>query len=302
MTRPTLNALHAFEAAGRLGGFAAAAEELCVTPAAVAQRVRALETVLGRVLMVREGRGLVLTDDGRRLLGGLSVGFSTIAASLAALEDVEDGRVSVSVLPSFATLWLLPRLERLREALPEVTLRLEATARRSDLGREGLDLAIRYDAPPTGTDVLLCDRLVVVASPTAARDGAIEPMVEWLERSGLIHDEWAGRPDGWPTWRDWFARTGMTPPAASGTRVSQSALAVQAAMAGQGLALGHHVLVADALRAGALIEPFEGTPLDVRLELPFAYRLVRGPRSHRAAQRFEEWLRAECASFEGASV
>ena len=302
MPRPSLTTLRAFEAAGRLGGFTAAARELCVTPAAVAQQVRALEAVLDRSLMVRRGRALVLTPDGRALLDGLSTGFAAIDEALSHLERRDDMTVTLSVLPSFAALWLLPRLDDLAAVLPDVALRIDATRAHARLGGGGADLAIRYapfDASCPGAPVrLLGDRLHPVAAPALLR--ASPP--PWTEvdfaRAGLVHDDWSPRPSDWPTWSTWFEAAGMVEPAgARHVRLSQSAHVVQAATAGQGVALGHHVLVADAVRDGALAAPF-GTVL----ESPFAYALLRGgARSGRAVGAVADWLVATCREFEASA-
>src|SRR3954451_14319842 len=172
MTRrlPPLNALRAFEAAARRGGFAKAAGELAATPAAVSQQVRLLEAELGVGLFRRLPRGLELTPAGRSALPELGAAFARLAR---AVEDMRGerlgGPLAVSVLPSLAHRWLLPRLPALAAAHPEIDLTVHAEARAVDLAREAVDLDIRYGKahyPGLHARLLLTEEVFPVCAPT----------------------------------------------------------------------------------------------------------------------------------------
>jgi LysR family glycine cleavage system transcriptional activator len=146
---PPLNALRAFEAAARNGGFTAAARELSVSPAAISQYVSSLEAHLGVKLFRRLPRGLELTDAGRAYLPGLEEGFATLAAATSALRGrPRAGRLVVSTLPSFATGWLVPRLPDFRRRYPEIDVVLRSEWRFVDFARDAVDVAIRYTKEP----------------------------------------------------------------------------------------------------------------------------------------------------------
>ncbi len=142
---PSLAALRAFEAAARTLSFSEAGREMNVSHAAVAQNVRRLEAELGRPLMARSGRGLALTADGAALARGLSEGFGTIRATLAAFAADDAARpLRITMTPNFAVGFLIPRLGGFHRAHPEVELDLDPSARVVDLAAGGVDLAIRY--------------------------------------------------------------------------------------------------------------------------------------------------------------
>ena len=133
---PPLSALRAFEAAARLGGFSAAARALNVTHAAVAQQVRALEEHLGAPLIHREGRGMVLTPEGAQLGARLTEGFLTIQGAVAAVRQRQEGApVTVTMTPTFAVKWMMPRLWKFWELHPDIAVSLRPDIRLLDLGR-----------------------------------------------------------------------------------------------------------------------------------------------------------------------
>ena len=138
-----LSAIRMFEAAARHGSFTRAAEELGVTQAAVSWQVKALEKRLGQPLFVRQTREVVLTASGERLARAAGEAVSLLRTALSALTEAAEGVLSITALPSFATLWLAPRLGDFQLAHPRIAVRLEVTGRVVDLQREGLDVAIR---------------------------------------------------------------------------------------------------------------------------------------------------------------
>ena len=144
---PPLNSLRAFEVAARHMSVSQAAVELRVTPAAVSHQIRILEDHVGLPLFVRNGRGLALTDAGSAGLRELREGFSRLSAAMEAIDSLgEAGVLSVSVAPSFAHKWLLPRLEHFQTAHPEIDVHVDASMQLSDFVKDGTDIAIRYGA------------------------------------------------------------------------------------------------------------------------------------------------------------
>ncbi|MBI1244617.1 MAG: transcriptional regulator GcvA [Alphaproteobacteria bacterium] len=268
---PPLNALRAFEAAARNGGFTAAARELNVTPAAISQHVAALEAHLGVKLFRRLPRGLELTDSGRAYLPGLEEGFATLAAATQALRGrPRAGRLVVSALPSFATGWLVPRLPDFRRRYPEIDVVLRSEWRFVDFAREAVDVAIRYTKEPPANlraDRLLPEALFLCAAPVLAQ-GLRRPAD--LRGATLLHDSSIGRSEPRLGWEPWIELLGLPRAlAARGPGFSDSSALYAAARLGQGVAVGRSVPLADDIAAGRLVRLFD-------LELPsgFAYWVV----------------------------
>jgi len=289
---PPLNALHAFEAAARTGGFSNAARELGVTPAAISQHVAALEARLGVVLFRRLPRGLALTDTGRAFLPGLEEGFSALAAATRALAArPRAGRLVVSALPSFAANWLLPRLPKFAALYPEIDVVLRTETNFVDFARDNVDAAIRYaKAPPAKlrADRLVGETIFMCAAPSLvhAKPGLGKPAD--LQRAMLLHD--ANLPGTEPrlAWDPWLALLGLPANLAQrGPGFSDSALLYAAARLGHGVAIGRSVPLAGDLAAGRLLKLFD-------LELPsrYAYWVVspkQGPQDPRVAA-FRIWI------------
>ncbi len=267
---PPLNALRAFEAAARTGGFATAGRELGVTSAAVSQQVRALETQLGKKLFVRRGNRLTLTDAGLSLYPRLGEAFallSEIAASVS-LGPARRGLV-VSVVPSMMV-WLLPRLAAFRAANPG---RIELRAEDDPIafGREGADLRLTYDGAHYGefrVEELFRDAAVPVVSPAVwragdDRDGPLSSLPDAM----FVHTDWGRDYASHPTWAAWMARAGLprTVDPGAGVQVSWSAHAAAAAEAGLGVALVPLSVAGPALRAGRLLQP---SPVALPLQRP----------------------------------
>ena len=249
-----LNALRAFEAAARHLSFKKAAIELNVTPAALSHQVKALEERLGAPLFHRLPRGLALTDEGQALLPVLADSFDRIAILLERF-DLGAGRevLTVGAVGTFATGWLLPRLPAFHAAFPEVDLRLSTNNNRVDIAEEGLDFAIRFgDGAWNGTDAdplfeaplsPLCD------AATAARLRVPADLTgETLLRSYRVGD-----------WPDWFAAVDIEPTRLHGPMFDSSALMVEAARRGHGVALAPPLMFEAALAAGEIVQPFAAT-------------------------------------------
>lgn len=253
---PPLSALRAFEAAARLGSFKQAAEELAVTPTAVSHQIRALEAHLGLALFERRTRKVILTDAGAQLLPVLRGGFDAFAEAIARItQRRRRAQVTISATIAFTAKWLVPRVARFREAHPEIDLQLLACDEVIDLAAREVDIAIRYGhGPYPGLDAQLMfgDKFAPVANPLL---GVVVPAD--LERLPLIEFQWRRpRPDN-PTWARWFAAAGLParaePPE---LRFSDESHAIQAAIAGQGVALVNLLLVAEECAAGLLVQPF----------------------------------------------
>jgi LysR family glycine cleavage system transcriptional activator len=291
---PSLNALRAFEAAARHGSLKLAAAELHVTTAAVSQQIKLLEQDLGTALLLRiEGRW-VPTAAGAAGLGELRRAFDGVSQGVRRIREHRRNRLTVSVVPSFAATWLVPRLDRFRRRHPEIDLLIEATTAVADLARGDADVAIRYSAgqlPGLASARLLGDEVCPVCSPRLLEGphGLRQPAD--LAHHTLLHSDWTTASGGWPDWRAWLATAGVTGVDADrGPRFNQHSMALQAAIEGHGVALGSTSHVVDDLAAGRLACPFA-----LSLPTPFAYYVVMLPeamaRPEVAALR--DWLLAE---------
>ncbi|MEM7120632.1 MAG: transcriptional regulator GcvA [Pseudomonadota bacterium] len=293
---PSLNALRAFEAAARHLSVARAADELRVTPPAVSGQIKSLEAYLGLPLFVRANRRLVLTEAGRAALPRLSDGFEALAEAvrLARAHGRDRSgehrqRLTVTIPPSLATRWLVPRLESFAGAHPEIDVRLDATMALLDPDDIEVDVAIRYG--PGGYRGLSCERLlaestVAVCSPAiAARLTSADDLndVTLLH----VHDTVHGR-DGAPDWRRGLEVLGVRDrDPERGPTFSLQGLAAQAAIEGQGIALLGHAVVDLDLRAGRLVEPF-ATRFPVDHAIWFLCRPER--RDQSPVAEFRHWL------------
>lgn len=248
---PPLNALRAFEAAGRKLNFRAAADELGVSQGAVAQQVRALEDHLGVVLFHRLPRGLALTPPATAYLAGMTRAFDTMVETTAQLLTRPEA-VTISVTPTFATKVLLPGLADLNMALPGIELRTVATEAVSDFDRDQIDIAVRLTRPPfpEGQEAILLFRqdLVAVASAHLIGNPPLPMTGEQLRALPLLHDAH----NHWPAF---FGVTGRLP----GAVFNQTALALDAAMAGQGIAIAARAFVQADIDAGRLRQVAEVT-------------------------------------------
>ena len=291
---PPLNGLRAFEAAARHLSFRKAAEELHVTPAAVGQQVRGLERQLGIELFHRKTRALALTDAARAALPHLSQGFDHLLAGVEALRQTRPlNFLTVSVPPSFGARWLVPRLERLRVAHPEFEVRIDAKDAMASFTNDGVDVAIRYgrgNYPPAVVERLMGVSAFPVCSPTLLAKRAPPTCPDDLAEYTLLHSTWSEGAGAEPGWRMWLhAASAKAVDEERGPRFSNDAMLVEAALAGQGMALASDALVGRELAAGRLVRPF---PPAVFEETPFCYHVVY-PERHRTTakvQAFRDWL------------
>lgn len=253
---PPLNALRAFEAAARTGGFATAAAELNVTPAAVASHVKALEAWLGCALFVRKPQGVRLSERGEAALPGLITAFDALGEAVRGLNQAaQPGQLTIAALPAVASFWLAPMLAAMREAFPDLCVSITATETPPNLRREPYDLALFFlsgDPLAPGETPLRADRLTPVCSPSIAPGAGEDPAV-WLRRQTLLHDTaWAS------DWEIWLRASGVQGGSElPGARFSLYSLAVQATWEGAGVLIGHEALVAPSISRGELVAPFE---------------------------------------------
>jgi LysR family glycine cleavage system transcriptional activator len=286
---PPLSALRAFEAAARHASFKRAAEELAVTPTAISHRIRVLEDHTGLRLFVRTVRQVTLTEAGAQLYPVLREGFDAIEAVLARLAETRRrDRVTVSATHAFTAKWLVPRVARFHALHPDIDLQLHASDEAVDLDAHGVDLAVRYGSGPypgLAADVMFADAYAPVANPMLGVTS-----VEALQSVPLIHFDWKRSAPANPTWEHWFAQAGIAwPPARGQLRYSDEGHAIQAAVAGQGVALLSLALVADDIAAGHLVRPF-GPAI-----AGHTYHLVMrpDPQPGAAVRAVADWLREE---------
>jgi len=285
---PPLSALRAFEAAARHGSFRQAALELAVTPAAVSHQIRGLEAHIGLALFERRTRQVALTDAGARLYPVLRDGFDAFAEVLERLTRRRSrARVAISATLAFTARWLVPRVTAFRALHPHIDLQFHATDDVVDLDAAGVDIAIRYGAGPyPGFSVspLFADRFAPVFNPMLK----IEAMADLVQRP-LIHFQWRRRHPDNPTWSRWFAQAGLPEPTEPPQlRFSEESHAIQAAVAGQGVALVSLALVRDELSSGHLVRPFGPSIAGFRHHL-----LTREGESGAATMATAQWLLSE---------
>ena len=301
-----LKALRAFECTARHLSIRDAAEELHVTPAAVSQQIKSLEETLGVFLFNRLGRGLELTTAGANALPWLEDGFKYLQEGLSQIQKSDNSEsLNVWMAPSFASKWLIPRMPTFTSAHPEIDLRISASVDwvdRQDTSngfaeelfkRLGIDVAIRFgNGQSSGCNIeqLMSVSVAPLCSPTiVATCGYPLDKPDDLINYTLLHDDspYEGRPD-WPGWLR--ANNVATVDGRKGPRFNQGAIALQAAMEGQGVVLGLDKLAATDIAKKRLI-----APLNCNYPIDSAYYVFsRKDEPHdSAAKLFREWLIAE---------
>jgi LysR family transcriptional regulator, glycine cleavage system transcriptional activator len=294
---PPLNSLRAFEAVARHLSITSAAEELGVTPGAVSQSVKALEDYLGRTLFSRTPRGLVMSDAAAAGLPALSEGFDRLAEGARLLSGPErGGRLTVSVAPSFAQKWVAPRLADFAAEHPDVDVQIHAAMSLANFEAEGVDLAIRYGAGRwPGLDIKLLFHEEVMPVCAHGLAGEITTPAD-IAKFTLIHDDSNLNDESCPDWAMWLKAAGVEGvDATRGPRFNQSALALEAAAGGRGVALAKRALAQVDIDAGRLAAPLHGaTPIE------FAYYLVHPPGRGRSrpARAFINWALDQAAKYD----
>ncbi|MEX2648175.1 MAG: transcriptional regulator GcvA [Alphaproteobacteria bacterium] len=291
MTRrlPPLNALRAFEAAGRHLSFTKAAGELHVTHAAISHQVRGLEEHLGVPLFRRLTRAVKLTEAGRLLLPALTESFDAMAAAVRRIgADDAAGALTVSLTPAFAARWLVPRLGAFQERHPEIDVRLTPTVQLVDFARDDVDVAVRYGRgawPGVKAELLLKLDTFPVCSP-ALLEGS-KPLAEPadLRQHVLLHDDMG------ENWRRWLVAAGVEGvDPTRGPKFGDENLMLQAAIQGQGVAVAESAIAATDIAAGRLVRPFA-----ITLSSGAGYYVVypAPAAGRRKIRAFRDWLMDE---------
>ena len=248
---PSMNGLRAFESAGRHLTFRAAAEELDVTQGAVAQQVRGLENDLGLRLFRRESRGLAFTAEGYDYHVAVSRALLQISNTTERLKP-SPSSVTISVTPTFASKWLIPRLPEFTRKHPDIDLRITATEKILSFHADGIDLAVRQGQPPSSArltaDLLFRQKVIAICSPFLLKDFALPQNETVLTKLPLLHDIH----DLWPLFLQEYEGEHRFP--IKGLRFSQTTLCIDAALAGQGVALASRFLVERDLADGRLVQ------------------------------------------------
>jgi LysR family glycine cleavage system transcriptional activator len=289
---PPLSSLRAFEAVARRLSFSRAAEELHVTPGAVSQQIRLLEELLGESLFVRTKRSVALTEVGMQMLPDVQLGLETLSRAINSKTASSAGKtLTISVAPSFASKWLLPRLAEFSNQYPDIDLRISATVALADFKRDKVDLAIRLGRgsyPDLHAELLFGETLAPLCSPALLKAKGRLRKPDDLSKHRLLHDTSIPGENERPYWERWLELAGAKHVSAHrGTRFSLAELALQAAIDGAGVVLARMVLAEGDLVSGRLVQPFK-----VVLPLDVSYFLVMpkgGARRHEI-QYFRDWL------------
>ena len=282
---PPLNSLKAFEASGRHLNFRLAAEELGVTQGAIAQHVRALEALLKIKLFERRPRGLSLTDEGRRYLPTIRRAFDMVAEATENLAP-RDAVVTISSTPSFATRWLVPRLGTFADDYPNIRVRLDASNALANFQTDGVDIAIRQGKPPFGpglvAEPLFASELIAVCHPDLAQGANPISSPEDLRHQVLLEDSHGQ----WPLFLE-MALDGAQKFDMKTMNFSQTSLAIDAALARQGVVLTIRAFVESDLEANRLCQPFPDSMLS---EEGFYVVAPREPRMPGIVDITRNWL------------
>jgi len=286
---PPLNSLRAFEAAARHLSFTKAADELCVTQAAVSHQVKSLEDYLDKALFVRSPRNLQLTEYGLRLLPVLVKSFDNMSDVIKDLRLEESrGMVKVRLAPSFSAKWLSPKLMSFWQQYPEVSLSMYHGNNAVDFAREDIDIAITYGRGYwPGVDAFPIMRLdyFPVASPEFLAKQPPITSYEEMAQYYLLHDV------DHDTWLAWYKHVGLPNiPLKSGYIFDDTNVVIQAAIDGQGFALCSSQFVADHFKSGRLVKVFEDS-----LETDYAYYVCCPPSHLRrpGVREFRDWMIAQ---------
>ena len=289
---PPLASLVVFEAAARHLSFTRAAQELNITQAAVSRQIRTLESNLGVALFTRLHRNIALTDQGKTLVRTVAISLQYLADTVAELRAPETrSHITVVTTHAFASLWLIPRLENFRDAFPEINVRLLATDQEMEQFNEAYDVCIRYGSGHwTNCNIhhLGPSEIFPVCSPDYLAKHRFTHLEQLLEHTLLCQDDlrW-----DWVDWPLWLAELGLKHRSPKNSlKMNSYPLLIQAATAGQGIALGWRYLVDDLLTDGSLVRP-----LDICLPTRHSFYVLTLDQSPvlTQAEIFCEWVVSE---------
>ncbi|UVC10130.1 transcriptional regulator GcvA [Rhizobium sp. TH2] len=300
-TLPGTRALKMLVSAGRHLNFTRAADEIGLTPAAVSYQIKEIEDQLGVKLFVRTNRSIHLTPEGKVLCEAAVDALDIVTRATARVQKMSrrsTTQLKVTVDPQFATKWLMRRVEQFRKVHQDIELRFDVSYDVKDFELDDVDVGIRYGSgkyPGLTTHRLFGNVIVPVCSPRLLASGKPLKEPRDLMHHTLAHIEWSRDGLTWPNWHMWMAAAGVHDFDDSRAIVFASSNdAVEAALAGEAVALADFAMVASELSEGRLIRPFE---LSVKAPSEFAYFLVY-PKEAAAEPRisaFREWLLEQVA-------
>ena len=284
---PPLNSMKCFEAAGRLLSFTDAAKELNVTQAAISHQIKIIEEYLGVPLFIRSPRKIALTEQGKVLLPNIVEVFDKLSIAVESINQEQQfsNMVNVRLAPSFAAKWLSPRLKYFWSQYPEINLSLYHAHPPVDFEREEFDLAVTYGRgkwPNVISEQLLSLDFFPVCSPAFMENDKPLSKIDNLRYYSFLHDA------NYECWADWLVLAGANDIVSNqGTIIDDTNVLIQAAIDGQGVALGSTTFVEDHLKSGRLVKPF-----DVTLRNDFAYYVVSTEQKllNSAVRAFKDWL------------
>lgn len=286
---PSMQTLRAFEAASRLESYSGAAQELDVTHGAISHRIRKLELQLGATLFRRTGRHMTPTREAVTLVAQVRESLRMLQQVFPDVAHTTPGRLIVSVHPSLATSWLIPRIGSYLRAMPALAVEIRSVADLGEFLSSNVDVAIRYGAGTWGNatgERLAAEVLFPVCAPAYRDAHRIKTPGDLRRCRLLLHT--------WQQWQPWLraAHIQLKEPAGH-LMVSDTAMLLEAAAAGEGVALTRSLFATDYLASGRLVRPF-----DITVEDSFSYYLTwhSGAPLSPAGATFRDWLRAEIAS------
>lgn len=250
---PPLNALRAFEAAARLGGFTPAADELCVTPGAISQHIKSLENWAGSPLFERRSQGVSLTELGESVVAEFTTAFDAMAEAVRALRTrASQSTINIAALPSVAQLWLSPRLPAIRHSLEDHKISVTALENPPNLTREMFDISLFMgDSAGHNTGKLIRDDIIYpVCSPEIAH--RLKTPADLQNETWLYDALWA---DDWELWINQAVPNQIKPQ--NGPSFSLYSIAIEEAKNGAGVLIGHEMLIEPLLKSGELVIPFD---------------------------------------------
>ncbi|PLC53348.1 LysR family transcriptional regulator [Pollutimonas nitritireducens] len=287
---PSMSELHAFATAARLGSFTKAAETLCLTQGAVSRAISRLEAHFGQPLMKRSAHGLTLTDAGRRLADAIAVPLHTIETISSDLRGgASRQHLSLSVVPTLASVWLVPRLPEFYKRHSEITLSFTAYRRDEDFSLATPHAAILSGLPQQWPqchcDYLLGREIVVICHPDRLQ--ARKAAGHWIHPRELLDEPLLYHANATDNWQRWFDSAGVPAKPQPGTALDQVSIIVRAVMADMGIAVLQRCLVRDEIDAGRVATPFD---IPVSLDRGYVLCCPLQRKDHPALSAFREWL------------
>ena len=285
---PPLSALRPFEAAARHGSFSRAAEELHLTHGAISRQVRALEDHVGASLFTRHGKRVTLTASGRAFADRVRAALDEISLAAEALgTSRRENRLGVSVVPSFASRWLMPRLIGFMEAHPEIEVSVVATTALANFSTDEVDIAVRFGRgpyPPLVCEPFLEDEWFPVASPKMKAPKHPRDLL----RMRIIREDM-------DYWDEWFIAAGvdLDRPLPGGPYFNDATYSIQAAARGEGIALARRSIIGEDLDRGVLKRLFD---VSVKTSERYWFVSPKETASLPKVQAFREWVKAQLRS------